>query len=102
MPPLFAGGILLTNGTRPPGSTLAGGGGTLLISIVTAFPAGAIGAPSTEKAATTNQPRTATATPRRALRRIPPAAMSRPTSTSTPGTLPYWGATPSRCFNDDV
>src|SRR4051794_17998541 len=94
MPPLFAGGILLTNVTVPPGSTLAAGGVTFLISIVTAFAADALGVPSTENAATTNHPRTATATPRRALRRIRPAAMFCPTSTSTSGTLPYWGVTP--------
>jgi hypothetical protein len=75
IPPLFACGIRFTNVTVPPGSTLAAGGVRFLISIVAEAAAEALGAIRTEKAATPNQPRTATVMPRRAVRRIRPVAI---------------------------
>jgi hypothetical protein len=80
MPPLFWAGILFTNVTVPPGSTLAAGGVTFLISTVTEDAALALGASSTVATAAHSQPRTATASPRRAFRRIRPVAMLSATS----------------------
>jgi hypothetical protein len=83
MPPLFAGGILLTKVTVPPDSTVASGGVTFLISTVTAREgaAPASGAIRTETAAMPSQPRTAAVIPRRAVRRIRPVAIACSTST---------------------
>src|SRR3954470_17393626 len=94
MPPWFAGGILFTKVTVPPGSTLAAGGVTFLISIVTAGAAAAVGALTTEKAATPSQPRTAAATPRCAVRRIRPVAIVSLPPCVQGTLLPYWRVTP--------
>src|SRR5690349_14515298 len=94
-PPLFAAGILFTNVTVPPASTLAAGGVTLRISMVAEGAALAVGASRTAATAAHSQPRTATAMPRQALRRIRPVAMGSQTSVRLCGTCaPYSGVTP--------
>ena len=68
---------------KVPASTLATGGVTFRISIVAEGAAAADGARTTDAAATESQPRTATATPLRAVRRMRPVAMCERTSDST-------------------
>src|SRR5215218_8350728 len=69
--------IWLTKVTVPPLSTEATGGVRSRMATVTDAAAVALGAISTENAATPTQARTAVATPRRAVRRIRPDAIFR-------------------------
>ena len=85
---MFCGGILLTNVTVPPESTLAAGGVRLRISTVTDAAVPAVGASRTAATAAHSQPRTARAIPRRAFRRIRPVAMVLRLSDSSSARLP--------------
>ena len=93
MPPLFWAGILLTKVICAAlVDALHGGREVHDLDGLLRSGARARAPCSTDIAATPSQPRTATAKPRRALRRIRPVAIFCSTSTST--SLPYWGVTP--------